>query len=94
MNEIKTSLHIHWRIHISNPIKKYDYMCGGTIDRLIAMVRDEDNRRADNISVANALLSYITRTNKTMSNDVFYEDKFPNGLRFKLYLAGEVEQED
>lgn len=83
-----------WRIHINNPAEKYDYMCGGTLDRLITMVQDEDNRRADGINVADALLFYMTNVNKAMSNEVFYEDKSPSGLSFKLYLADKVEQED
>lgn len=85
-----------WRIHIQNKNMKYNYICGGTIERVFELVQNEDARRDDGFEVAKAILAYMVRVNKPMSPEVFYEDRATNGLYFRLMLCGEIEieQED
>lgn len=82
-----------WRIHIQNKNIKYNYICGGTIDKIFEQVQEEDIRRNDGFNVAQTILFYMASVNKPMSPEVFYEDTTTNGLHFRLFSCGEIEVE-
>lgn len=83
-----------FRIYIHNSATNYHYLAGGSLDELIPKLMECDQQRDDGISVHQAIILYMTKINKPMNDQVFYEDHTKNGFSFYLYDCGEIEQEN
>lgn len=55
---------------------------------------ENDNLRDDGVQVSAAIFNYMSRVNKPMSPEVFYEDRATTGLSFKLFHCGEIEEQE
>ena len=82
-----------YRIYIKNP-NGPDFCAGGPLDKLIPTIMENDKERNDGIMVHQAVFIYMSKVNKPMSDDVFYEDTANTGLTFKLFQCGEIEEQE
>lgn len=82
-----------YRIYIKSP-KHVDFFAGGPLDKLIPLIMNNDQERNDGVAVHQAVFVYMTKINKTMSPEVFYEDTAINGVSFKLFQCGEIEEQE
>lgn len=55
---------------------------------------NNDQERNDGVAVHQAVFVYMTKINKPMSPEVFYEDTAINGVSFKLFQCGEIEEQE
>lgn len=83
-----------WRIHISNPAEKYDYMCGGTLDNLTEQLIKEENKYISTSFVTGLIRFMSIGTSSPPEIGLVYEKELDNGVHLGVYYAGEVEQED
>lgn len=83
----------HFRITISNPSINYYFLCGGTLTELDSLIEQNDQERADDISIKNEIIKGFINHQVDNESEQFWHAEFENGLRATLYKFEEDNNE-
>lgn len=80
-----------FRVKVLDPKNNYYFMCGGSIGEVLALLRMQEAKRNDGFSFSTKIMEYMSANKKPMTKKFYYDER-TNGIHFRLYEMGEIEE--